>query len=257
VRENLLKTKLGRGEPAKGVWLALPSVDSARLLARMACDWLAVDAEHAPMGAETMTRMVTAIADAKGPAPLVRLANAGVENVKRALDAGAHGVIAPMINTRAEAEAFVAAAKFPPAGQRSFGSALAGLAFDASMPEYLSIANERTLAIVQIESVRALSNLEEICAVPGLDGVFVGPVDLAISMGLGPDSNSTDPSYVDALDRVVSCARRHGLFAGIFCSTPHAAAERLRQGFGMVNVASDVGVLVEGVRERLAYRPGD
>jgi 4-hydroxy-2-oxoheptanedioate aldolase len=251
VRENELKAKMRRGQPVKGVWLALPSVDSARLMARMPCDWLAIDAEHGPMGAETMTRMVTAIADANGPAPLVRLANAGVENVKRALDAGAQGVIAPMINTRAEAEAFVAAAKFPPLGQRSFGSAWAGLGFDASMPEYLRIANEQTLAIVQIENSRALPHLDDIFSVPGVDGVFAGPVDLAISMGLPPDSDSTDPSYVEALETIVDRAKAHALPAGIFCSSPRAAAERIRQGFVMVNVAFDVAVLLQGVRERL------
>jgi 4-hydroxy-2-oxoheptanedioate aldolase len=252
VRENLLKAKLGRGEMATGVWLALPSVDSARLLARMPCDWLAVDVEHTPLGAETMTRMVTAIADARGPAPVVRLAHFGVENVKRALDAGAHGVIAPMINTGAEAEAFVAAAKYPPLGRRSFGSFSAGLAFDATMPDYLRIANEQTLAIAQIESAEALSNLDEIMSVRGLDGVFVGPVDLAISLGLEPDSDNLAPVFTDALATIVTAARAHDLPAGIFCSSPASAAERFRQGFQMVNLATDVAVLVSGVRERLS-----
>jgi 4-hydroxy-2-oxoheptanedioate aldolase len=118
-----------------GVWLCLPSVAVVRLLARMHCDWLAVDAEHGPMGAETMTQMVAAIADT-GRTPIVRVAQGNVENIKRALDAGAWGIIAPMVNSRAEAEAVVAAAKFPPMGQRSFGSAWAGLTLGLSMAEY-------------------------------------------------------------------------------------------------------------------------
>jgi 4-hydroxy-2-oxoheptanedioate aldolase len=252
VRENTLKQRMRRGEPVRGVWLALPSVECARLMAQMPADWLVIDVEHGPMGAETMTRMVAAIVDARGPAPLVRLASSGVENVKRALDAGAWGVIAPMINTRAEAEAFAAAAKFPPVGQRSFGSAWAGLGFDVSMQDYLRIANEQTIAMVQIENRSALDHLDEIFSVPGLDGVFVGPVDLAISLGLGPDSDSRHPDFLQALEEILRAAQAAGLPAGIFCSSLDAAAERLRQGFVMVNVASDVGVLLQGVRSRFA-----
>ncbi|MEE6262409.1 HpcH/HpaI aldolase family protein [Plantactinospora sonchi] len=252
MRENTVKQRMRRGEPVRGVWLALPSVESARLMARTPADWLVVDVEHAPLGAETMTRMVAAIADSGGPAPLVRLANAGVENVKRALDAGAWGVIAPMINTRAEAEAFVAAAKFPPVGQRSFGSAWAGLAFDVDMPDYLRIANEQTIAMVQIENRAALDHLDEIFDVPGLDGVFVGPVDLAISFGLAPDPENPDPRLRRALDEILRVATAAGLPVGIYCSSAEAAAERLQQGFVMVNVATDVAVLSQGVRARFA-----
>ena len=252
MRENTLKQRMRRGEPVRGVWLTLPSVECARLIARMPADWLVIDAEHGPMGAETMSRMVAAIADARGPAPLVRLADAGVENVKRALDAGASGVIAPMINTRVEAENFVAAAKYPPLGQRSFGSPWAGLGFDASMPEYLGIANEQTIAMVQIESRAALEQLDEIFSVPGLDGVFVGPVDLAISLGLDPDPNSPHPDFRRALDEILRAARAAGLPAGIFCSSPQAAAARIEQGFVMVSVGSDTAILLEGVRSRLA-----
>src|SRR5258706_12798561 len=100
VRENTLKQRMSRGEAVRGVWLSLPSVECARLMAQMPADWLVVDVEHGPMGAETMTRMVAAIADARGPAPFVRLASSGVENVKRALEAGAWGGVAPRSNTR-------------------------------------------------------------------------------------------------------------------------------------------------------------
>ena len=118
----------------------MPSVAAARLLARLEFDWLLIDVEHGPIGVETMTQMVAAIADA-GRAPIVRLAQGNVENIKRALDAGAWGIIAPMVNSKEEAEAVVAAAKFPPMGQRSFGSAWAGLTFGLSMPEYRREAN--------------------------------------------------------------------------------------------------------------------
>lgn len=253
MRPNPIKTRLQNNEPCRGIWLSLPSPASARLLARLPCDWLAVDAEHGPMDAETMTAMVAAIVDARGPAALVRLAQATVENVKRALDAGASGIIAPMINSRAEAEAVVAAAKFPPQGQRSFGSAWAGLGFDLSMPEYRREANAQTLALIQIENQAALAHLDEIFSVPHLDGVYVGPVDLAISLGLDPLPENPHPVVQEALAEIVRAARAQRLPVGIFCSGAQAAAERLRQGFTLVNVASDVGALLRGIRAELEW----
>jgi 4-hydroxy-2-oxoheptanedioate aldolase len=251
MRTNSLKEKLGRGEPCRGVWLGLPSIHSARLLSRLPLDWLVVDAEHAPMGVETQAQLVAAIADARGPAPLVRLSQSTVENIKFALDAGAHGVIAPMMNTPQEVENFISWAKFPPQGQRSFGSAYAGLAFDGSMADYLRQANQQTLAIIQVESEVALANLDAMFSVPGVDMVFVGPVDLSISLGLDPLPENPHPIFVKALNQIKQAARAHNLPLGIYCSNGKAAAERISQGFLLVNVASDVGVLQRGVLSEL------
>ncbi len=254
MRPNTLKRRLLDGQPCRGLWLSLPGTATARLLARMPVDWLAVDAEHGPMGAETMTQMVAAIADSGG-IPIVRVACGDVENIKRALDAGAWGVIAPMTNSRSEAEAVVAAAKFPPVGQRSFGSAWAGLTLGLSMPDYLREANSQTLAFVQVESKAALEHLPAMLSVPGLDGVFVGPVDLAISLGLEPDPENPHPVLREALDAILTAAKANRLPVGIYCSSAQAAAERVRQGFLMVNVASDVGALLRGVRAQLEWEP--
>lgn len=249
---NTLKLRLLDRQPCRGLWLCVPSVAVVRLLTRMEFDWFLVDVEHGPIGVETMTHMVTTIADA-GRAPIVRLAQGNVENIKRALDAGAWGIIAPMVNTKEEAEAIVAAAKFPPMGQRSFGSAWAGLAFGLSMLEYQREANSQTIVFAQIESAAALGQLHEILSVRGLDGVFVGPVDLAISLGLEPNPENSHPILRDALQEILQAAHTHGLPAGIYCSSPQAAVERIRQGFLMVNVASDVGVLLQGARSALEW----
>ena len=218
----------------------------------MPWDWLLVDSEHGPIGVETMSQMVGAIADA-GRVPVVRVAHGDVENIKRALDAGALAIVAPMINSAEQAEAVVAAAKFPPLGQRSFGSAWAGLSLGLSMPEYRREANAQTLIFVQIESRAALENLEAILSVPGIDGVFVGPVDLGISLGLDPDPESPHPLAREAIGEILRTAQAHQLPAGIYCSSGEAAAERIRQGFLMVNVASDVGALLRGVRAELEW----
>lgn len=254
MRANTLKQRLLDDEPCRGVWLSLPSVSSARLLARLPADWFVVDAEHGPMGAETMTQIVGVLADA-GRAPVVRVAHGGVENIKRALDAGAWGIIAPMVNSRADAEAVISAAKFPPHGRRSFGSAWAGLALDMSMPEYRRRANEETLAFVQVESADALDDLDGIMSVPGVDGVFVGPVDLAISLGVEPDIDNPHPVVREALDEILRMASMYRLPAGIYCSDAQGAAARIREGFLLVNVASDVGALLQGVRAQLEWTP--
>ena len=249
---NTLKLRLLKRQPCRGLWLSLPSVPAVRLVARLPWDWLLVDAEHGPMGAETMTQMVAAIADA-GRAPIVRLAYGNVENIKRALDAGASGIIAPMVNSAAQAQAVVAAAKFPPVGQRSFGSAWAGLTLGLSMAEYRREANSQTLVFAQIESEAALEHVDAIAGVPGIDGLFVGPVDLAISLDQEPDPENPHPTVRNALGRILQAAQAHRLPAGIYCSSARAAAERIRQGFLMVNVASDVGALLHGVRTQLEW----
>jgi 4-hydroxy-2-oxoheptanedioate aldolase len=254
MRPNTLKLRLLDRQPSRGLWLSLPSVAAVRLLARLDFDWLLIDVEHGPIGVETMTQMVAAIADA-GRAPIVRLAQGNVENIKRALDAGAWGIIAPMVNSKEEAEAVVAAAKFPPMGQRSFGSAWAGLTFGLSMPEYRREANAQTIVFAQVESAAALGELPGILGVRGLDGVFVGPVDLAISLGLEPNPENPHPILRDALQKILQAAYARGLPVGIYCSSAQAAAERIREGFLMVNVASDVGALLQGVRSALEWKP--
>lgn len=248
---NPVLQKLHQKQPARGVWLGLPSPYSARLLARLPLDWLMIDAEHSPVEADTLAQMVAAIAEARGPLPFVRLAQASPETIKRALDAGASGIVAPMINTGAEAAQVVSWARFPPLGTRSFGSAYAGLAFDQTMPEYLKAANEQTMAAVQIESAAALDNLDAIFSVPHLDMAFVGPVDLSISLGLDPLPENPHPRFAGAIEAILDAADRHGVPLGIYCSTPQAARERIRQGFLFVNVTSDIGALLGGVRQAL------
>jgi len=251
MKTNHLKALLTTGQPARGAWLGIPSPASARLLARLPLDWLVIDTEHSPIDVQTLQLMVAAISEASGPAPIVRLSQATLENIKHALDSGAYGIIAPMINTPEEAAQVVDWAKFPPQGQRSFGSAYAGLTFGLSMPEYLRSANEQTLVGIQIESVNALEHLDAIFDVKGIDLVFVGPVDLSVSLGLEPLAENPDPAFQRALNRIIGSACPHRLPLGIFCSNGKAAAMRLQQGFQFVNVASDTGGLVRFVQSEL------
>jgi 4-hydroxy-2-oxoheptanedioate aldolase len=250
-KANRLKSLLSSGQPARGAWLGIPSVSSARLLARLPLDWLLIDTEHAPIDTALLPQMVAAIAEADGPAPIVRVPQASVENMKRALDAGAYGVIAPMINTPEEARQVVAWTSFPPQGERSFGSAYAGLAFGQSMGEYLRAANEQIVVGIQIESAKAFENLDAILGVKGIDLAFVGPVDLSLSLGLEPVAENQDPQFQRFMNRLIASAKPHRLPLGIYCSNGAAAAERIRQGFQFVNVASDTGGLQRFVQAEL------
>jgi 4-hydroxy-2-oxoheptanedioate aldolase len=251
MRTNLLKAKLERGEACRGIWLGLPSAHNARLLARLPVDWLAIDTEHSPVGVELMAQMAAAIVEANGPAPLVRISQATTENIKFALDTGAYGVISPMMNTPEEVERVVAWSKYPPLGQRSHGSPFAGLAFEQTMTEYLRQANEQTLTIIQIESQAALGNLDAMFSVPGVDLAFVGPFDLSISLGLEPMAENPHPIFRDALREIQRAAQAHHLPLGIYCSNGKAAANRIREGFLLVNVTSDVDLLKIGARAEL------
>jgi 4-hydroxy-2-oxoheptanedioate aldolase len=248
---NKVLEKIRNREPSYGVWLGMPNIHSARLLATLPLDWMLIDAEHSPMDESTLAGMVAGISAAQGPLPFVRIAQANAQNIKRALDAGASGVIAPMINTAEEAKQVVSWAKFPPIGTRSFGSMYAGLAFDQTMAENLQASNQQTAAGVQIESKVAIENLDGILSTPGLDMAYVGPVDLSISLGIDPFADEQATELEEALSEIVRVADMHQVPLGIYCATPQIAQQRIKQGFMFVNVASDLGAMIGGVRKNL------
>lgn len=249
--ENPLREKLMNGEAARGAWMMLPSVETARLMATLPLDWVLIDAEHAPMDDLTLARIVGALADRGGPAPVVRVPENSVGAIKRALDAGAWGVVVPMVNTVMEAAQAVAAAKFPPLGERSFGSPYAPLGFKTTNPEYLAEANDQILLIVQIESREGVKNIKKILGTAGVDMIFVGPADLTISLGKMLDFGKPDPEAEQAIQKVLDEARKKGIPAGIYCPDGTSAKRRIEQGFHLVNVAADVAALLGGIRTNL------
>lgn len=253
---NKILQKLKHNQPARGVWLGIPSVHSVRLLARLPLDWMVIDMEHSPTSPDTMVSMVAAVAEAGGPQPVVRLSQASAENVKYALDAGAAGIIAPMINTGADAAQVVAWAKLPPIGQRSFGSSYAGMTWGQTPGENQNASNDQIMVGVQVESKLALDNLDEIFSTPHLDMALVGPLDLSLSLGLDFFSGKPSPILDEALAAILAASRKHGVPVGIFCPTAEAARQRIEQGFLFVNVAVDTTVLVEGVRQALKVSGG-
>ena len=257
MRTNQVKEKLKRGEPALGAWLSLPSVPSARIMARLGFDWLVVDMEHSAQNPVLMADMVATIADAGTCAPIVRVPTNSVEWFKWALDAGAWGVVVPMVNSREEAQRAVEYTKYPPLGERSIGGAFGPYGFGiTNWHDYAQTANDEIIVTIQIESRQALQHLDEILSVPGIDVAFVGPNDLHAQLGLTPSSEGAEPEFVAALDRIKVAARRHGVAPGIFCSNGEAAAQRIREGFQMVNATGDISSMVEAAMRNLRVAQG-
>lgn len=248
MKANHVRAKLKRGAPSVGTWLTLPDPVAARLMARVGFDWLTVEMEHAPINLETAVQSLAVIA-AEGVAPLVRVPWNTGENIKRVLDNGAWGIVVPMVNSRAEAEAAVAAARYPPLGQRSVGGQLHAASFDTDPATYYARANEEILVVLMIEHVRAIQAADDICRVPGVDVVFIGPNDLCNSMGKAPVFDSPDREFVEAVAHVLTTARKHGVTPGIHVLDAPAAQRRIQEGFQFIAVTSEAGMMLAKARE--------
>jgi 4-hydroxy-2-oxoheptanedioate aldolase len=221
-------------------------------MARLGFDWLSVDMEHSAQNPVLVAEMIATIADAGTSAPFVRIPYNSVEWFKWVLDAGAWGVIVPMVNTREEAQRAVEWSRYPPVGMRSIGGVFGPYGFGVTdRPSYARAANNEILVIIQIESVQALQNLDEILSVPGIDVAFIGPNDLHAQLGLPPSSEGAEPAFMEALERVKAAARKHSVALGIFSSDGEAAAERIRQGFQMVTVTTDISSMIAAATENL------
>ncbi|KAJ3040392.1 hypothetical protein HDV00_010946 [Rhizophlyctis rosea] len=175
-----------------------------------------------------------------GPSPIVRLPAGDSWMIKRVLDTGAHGIVIPMVNTKAQAEAIVKAARFPPLGNRGHGGPFCTAAWKCNNAQYVNSANDEIMVVVQIETREGLDNVEEIAAVPGIDMLFVGPNDLAADLGFPPSSENYSPKVVAALDRIKTAARAHGKYVGIWANDGASAARRCQQGFQMVSIGADI-----------------
>ena len=208
-----LRQRLATGEPFLFSWMSVPSAALAAQLARLPFDGVCLDMQHGMIGFSDAVPMIAAINAAGRPA-LVRSLWNDPAIPGQAFDAGAVCVISPMVNTRAQAEALVRAAKYPPMGARSWGGYTALQASGLAPSEYLREANRMTMVFAMVETVEALQNVEDIAATPGLDGLFVGPSDLSITLSRGAGIDKLGQETLAAMRKVSDAARRHGLVAG-------------------------------------------
>ena len=243
MKQNHARAKLKRGEPSIGTWLTLPDPVSARLMARVGFDWLTVELEHTPINFETAAHSFALIAG-NNCVPLARVPWNTGENIKRVLDTGAYGIVVPMVNSRAEAEAAVRAARYQPLGERSIGGQLHAANFDTDPATYYARANDEILVVLMIEHVKAIESADEILSVPGVDVAFIGPNDLTNSMGKKPVFESDDKQFSDALAHILKTAKKHGVAPGIHVLDGAAAQRRITEGFQFIAITSEAGMML-------------
>ena len=245
MRPNSLKRALKAGQPSVGTWLSLGSITASRFLARTGFSWLTVDIEHSLVDWETSTHMFASIADA-GCVALARVPANRHDHVKRVLDNGAMGVVVPMVNTRAEAEAAVAACLYPPRGNRSVGGSVHALNFNASANDYYARANDELAVILQCEHIESVENADAIFSVPGIDAIFVGPNDLAASMRSKDGAPPSGQATKDVMDKILKTCKKHGVAAGLHCGSADEANVRIAEGWQFLAISSELKMMLNG-----------
>lgn len=242
-----LKLRWQRGEVTLGAWCMIPSSLTAEILAKGGFDWVLIDMQHGCMDYQTAVEMIRAI-DLAGITPLVRIPWNEPGIIGRMLDAGAMGIVAPMINSVGEAQNLVDACRYPPIGKRSLGPIRVGARDGMG---YVASANDRIAVIPMIETAEALAGVEDIAAVPGVDALFVGPFDLSFSLGLRPGDNDGEPKFDDAIARINAAARSNDVATAVL-STAALAPLRASQGFTMISVITDSSALAVAAHASLS-----
>ncbi len=248
--KNPLKRKLKKREVVIGTFVGLGHPDVTEWLSKLGFDWLLLDAEHGPLGFETLQRMMQSM-NGTSCIPIVRPQWNDLVVIKRVLDLGAYGVLVPWVNSKEEAENAVRACRYPPEGLRGYGPRRAGM-FD---PNYYATANEEILITVQIETEKALKNLDEILSVEGIDACYIGPSDLSCSLGFGIPPKWDEPRYLAAFDRVLEAAERHGKPAGMFATLDNIQWA-IEKGFRFNTVGNADAFLIRGAEMALAKARG-
>lgn len=248
MRENRIRKIWRDGGAVINGWLAIPSSLSAETMSHQGWDSLTVDQQHGMVDFQSAVPMLQAISTTD-TVPITRVPWLEPGIIMKSLDAGAYGIICPMINTREDAEALVGACRYAPQGHRSFGPVRALMYAGADYPQH---ANDTVLAIAMIETQQALDNLEEILGVPGLDGIYIGPSDLALSLGGTPKPDQTDPKVVEAINHILAAAKRHGVVPGIHCGSPAYATRMVEQGFQLVTILSDNLLMATAAKRAVA-----
>ena len=239
MRANNLRSIWAEGGTAVNGWLHIPSSWSAEVMAHAGWDSVTVDLQHGLAGYQAAVTMFQAIATTD-TVPMARSTWNDPAQIMRLLDAGAYGIICPMINTQAEAEAFVGACRYPPLGYRSLGPTRASVYAGA---DYAQHANETVVTLAMVETQQALDNLVDILTVPGLDGVFVGPGDLGLSLTGQTGMDMSEPALAEALATIGKTTQENGRVAGIWVPTPEIGKQMMQLGYQFITISTDTRLL--------------
>lgn len=248
MRENLIRRKWAKGEAVVNGWLAIPNAFSAETMAHAGWDSLTLDMQHGVIDYQAAVGMLAAISTT-ATMPIVRVPWLDPGIIMKMLDAGAYGIICPMVNNAADAATLVQAMRYPPQGTRSFGPIRALLYAGA---DYAKEANRTVVAFAMIETRQALDNLDEILAVDGLDAVYVGPADLSLALGCTPRFDQDEQPVVEAIDLIARKAKEHGIVPCIHNGTPEYALKMIEKGFKLVTIASDARLMAAGAQAVVA-----
>ncbi len=248
MRKNTALSLMRDGKVALGTWLQLHSYQAARMLAAQGFfEWLLVDFEHTPVDRSTAAAILGGISDVSGGrvTPLARVSVGSVDQIKHALDSGAQGIIVPMVKVAEEVRAAIRYTRFPPDGERGAGGLSPHLGFGVSRPVYIQRVNQEILFGVQIETLEAVENVDEILDVKGVDLCFVGPNDLHLALGYPPMFWSAEPRFLQAIEQIKTAARKRGIPLGTLCKDLASAKDRLRDGFTFVGLGSDAHFVLQ------------
>ncbi|MCC6456132.1 MAG: hypothetical protein IT328_14355 [Caldilineaceae bacterium] len=245
IKTNPVTDKLRGGQPAVGSWLSLCSPVAAESMAQIGWDWLVVDAEHSPVGFETMVNCFRAI-QLGGAVPMARVPWNDTIWIQRTLDAGALGLVVPMVNTAEDAKTVVANMRYATKGQRSSGGSRVSGYIDG---DYRTWADEHLAVIVMIETVQAVENAEAIMSVDGVVGCFIGPNDLMLSMGLTQKETGPGTDHEAAMMHVLDVCKKVGKAAGKHCFSAAEVSQRIAQGFQFLALISDAALMLKAARE--------
>ncbi len=248
MRENRLRTLWRNDQAAVNGWLAIPDSYSAEVMAHQGWDTLTIDLQHGVVDYAAMVTMLQAISTT-ATVPIVRVPWLEPGIIGKTLDAGAYGIICPMVNSREDAQKLVAYSHYAPRGTRSFGPVRATLYAGADYPQH---ANDTIVTFAMIETAQALDKLDAILSVEGLDAIYIGPSDLSLSMGCRPVFDDVDPPVAQAIEHILERASAHGLKAGIHNGVPEGALARIAKGFRFVTVSSDARLMAAGSQQVLA-----
>lgn len=235
--ESTLKVKLKRREVTVGSWITLGHSAIAEIMAKAGFDWLVVDMEHSAITLHEAQQLIQVI-ELCGVTPLVRVGENNLNLIKRVMDAGAHGVIVPMVNSKEEARNAVNAVKYPPLGIRGVGLARAQ-GYGMDFERYKNRVNRDSVVIVQIEHIKAIENLEDILSIDGIDAFFVGPYDLSGSLGI--PGQLKHPKVVRAIGRVMRIAKRYKVIPGFHVVQPDTkeVETKIKEGYGFIGYCLD------------------
>lgn len=259
---NKLKAIWAEGKPTINGWCSIGNPFTAEIMAAQGFDSVTIDMQHGALDYSNVLPMFQAMR-ASGAVLMARVPWNEPGIIMKALDAGAYGIICPMVNTAEEAARFVSYLRYPPLGQRSFGPTRVSFAAGAN---YATEANDNMLAFAMIETAEGMANLDAIAATPGLDGIYVGPADLTLSLTQGrlaPGFDREEPEMIEALQTIVAACKKNNIRAALHCGTPDYAARAIGWGFNMTTVGGDsrflaaaAGAAVAGFR-KLTETAGD